>query len=96
MAYEIVESCVSCHACEAVCPSKAISHGKVYGKPHFVIDPKKCTECEGDYADAQCSSICPIEGAILNPFKEWANPPGSLTGIPPERLTAAMAEIQAR
>jgi ferredoxin len=96
MSYEIVDNCVSCWACEGVCPSKAISPGKVYGKPHFVIDPKKCTECEGDFADAQCASICPIEGAILDPLKEWANKPGSLTGIPPERLEAAMAEIQAR
>lgn len=96
MAYEIVENCVSCHACEGVCPSKAISHGRYWDKPHFVIDAKKCTECEGDHADPQCASICPIEGAILDPFKQWANPPGSLTGIPPERLQAAMAEIQAR
>ncbi len=96
MAYEIIDNCVSCWACEGVCPSGAISPGTLHGKAHFVIDAKKCTECEGDYADAQCASICPIEGAILNPLKAWANPPGSLTGIPPERLAAAMAEIQAR
>lgn len=96
MAYEIVDNCVSCWACEGVCPSNAIFEGKLYDKPHFIIDAKKCTECEGDYADPQCASICPIEGAILNPVKQWANPPGSLTGIPPERLESAMAEIQAR
>jgi ferredoxin len=92
MAFNIIESCVNCWACEPVCPSKAI----FAAVPHFIIDKKLCTECEGDYADPQCASICPIEGAILNSQGESANPPGSLTGIPPERLNAAMAEIQAR
>jgi ferredoxin len=92
MAYSIVESCVSCHACSMVCPTNAISEGAA----HFMVDAKKCTECEGDYADSQCASICPIEGAILNGAKDIANPAGSLTGIPPERLQAALAEIQAR
>jgi len=92
MAFKIIESCVNCWACEPVCPSKAI----FVAVRHFIIDKKLCTECEGDYADPQCASICPIEGAILNGQGESANPPGSLTGIPPERLTAAMAEIQAR
>jgi ferredoxin len=51
--------------------------------PHFLIDPEKCTECIGDYMDAQCSSICPIEGAILDELGRELNPPGSLTGISP-------------
>jgi ferredoxin len=99
MAYEIIESCVNCWACEPLCPSQAIflpSGGAGSARPHFLIDAKKCTECEGDHADAQCVSICPIEGAILNAFGEAANPPGSLTGIPPEKMTEVMAEIQAR
>ncbi len=92
MPYSIVESCVKCHACSPACPNGAIYETTA----HFMVDPKKCTECEGDYADPQCASICPIEGAILNGFSEVANPPGSLTGIPPEKLAEAMAEIQAR
>ncbi|MFD2838778.1 hypothetical protein ACFS3C_26120 [Azotobacter vinelandii] len=44
----------------------------------------------------QCASICPVEGAILLADGTPANPPGSLTGIPPERLAEAMREIQAR
>jgi ferredoxin len=92
MAYEIIESCINCWACEPLCPSQAIHEAH----PHFLIDAKECTECEGDYADAQCVSICPIEGAILNAFGEAANPPGSLTGIPSERVNKIMAEIQAR
>lgn len=92
MAYQIAASCVNCWACEPVCPSQAISAAR----PHFVIDQKKCTECDGDYADAQCASICPIEGAILDAMGIALNPPGSLTGIPPWRMEAARAEIQAR
>jgi len=92
MAYAIIESCVNCWACEPLCPSKAIFEAK----PHFLIDATKCTECDGDFPDPQCASICPIEGAILNALGESANPPGSLTGIPPAKLAEAMAEIQAR
>ncbi|MEW7983578.1 MAG: 4Fe-4S dicluster domain-containing protein [gamma proteobacterium symbiont of Phacoides pectinatus] len=99
MAYEIINSCVNCWACEPLCPSDAISLpvcGASASRPHFVIDAKKCTECEGDYVEPQCVSICPIEGAILDSFGGMANPPGSLTGIPPETLAEVMTEIQAR
>ena len=92
MAFKIIESCVNCWACEPLCPSDAI----VAANPHFLIEAKKCTECDGDYADPQCASICPIEGAILNSQGEAINPPGSLTGIPTKHLELAMAEIQAR
>jgi ferredoxin len=92
MALQIIEHCVNCWACEPLCPSSAIFEAR----PHFTIDEAKCTECEGDYPDVQCASICPIEGAILDSLGVPLNPPGSLTGIPPEKLAAAMAEIQAR
>lgn len=91
MALKIIESCVNCYACEPLCPSKAIYLGKV----HFMINPRKCTECEDDYKEAQCASICPIEGAILDSQGIAINLPGSLTGIPPERMEEAMAELQA-
>lgn len=92
MAFTINENCVNCWACEPLCPSTAI----VAGKPHFLIDAGKCTECSGDYIEPQCAAICPIEGAILDGFGAPLNPPGSLTGIPPECTGAAMAEIRAR
>ncbi len=94
MSLQIVDSCVSCHACSDVCPSNAIYLSDRVG--HFVIDPKKCTECEGDYADPQCASICPIELTILDSAGIAINPPGSLTGIPPDRMAEVMREIQAR
>ena len=87
MSYEITDLCVNCHACMDVCPSNAISAGE--GK--FSISAKTCTHCDGDYLHAQCASICPVEGAILNEFGEAANPPGSLTGIPPERIAELVA-----
>lgn len=78
MALQIVAACVNCFACLDVCPTEAI----VEAQPHFLIDGKKCSECEGDFADPQCASICPIEAAILDAQGIALNPPGSLTGIP--------------
>jgi ferredoxin len=92
MAYQIVEGCVNCWACAPLCPSQAIYEAK----PHFLIDSVLCTECAGEHPEPQCASICPIEGVILDALGVPLNPPGSLTGIPPERLAAARAEIQAR
>jgi ferredoxin len=92
MAFKIVDGCVNCWACVPLCPGEAIYESR----PHFLVDAKKCTECEGDYADSQCASICPIEGAILDGSGVAVNPLGSLSGVPPEGMPAAMAEIQAR
>jgi ferredoxin len=92
MAFKIIEGCVNCWACLPLCPSEAIREAS----PHFTIDARACTECEGDFADPQCASICPIEGVILDGLGAPVNPPGSLTGIPPDRWAAIRAEIQAR
>lgn len=94
MSLSIVDSCVSCWACVDVCPSDAIYLSEQ--ERRFAIDGKKCTECEGDFADPQCASICPIEETILDSSGMAINPPGSLTGIPPERLAEVMYEIQSR
>lgn len=91
MAFEIIETCVNCYACEPLCPNQAIYQAK----PHFLIDSEKCTECIGDYMDAQCAAICPIEGAILSDLGEPLNPVGSLTGIPPELVAQYQAAVDA-
>lgn len=91
MALKIIDTCVNCFACEPLCPSQAIYKAEAY----FLINPKKCTECEGAFDVPQCAAICPIEGAILDSLGVPINPPGSLTGIPPERMAEAMAELQA-
>jgi Fe-S-cluster-containing hydrogenase component 2 len=71
-----------------VCPNNAI----VKGRNLFRINPRKCTDCEGLYEEAQCASICPVEGAILDQSGAVANPPGTLTGIPPERTQELIAQ----
>ena len=91
MAYEIIESCVNCYACEPLCPNQAIYQAN----PHFLINQDKCTECIGDYMDAQCSSICPIEGAIVDELGREMNPIGSLTGIPLELMAQYQAALDA-
>jgi ferredoxin len=68
--------------------------GDLRATPHFLIDADKCTECVGDFADAQCVAICPIEGAILDELGVALNPPGSLTGIPPERWAASAQALK--
>ena len=78
MAVKIVAACIDYWACLPLCPAQAIYEAK----PHFQVDAGLCTECEGYYAEPQCASICPIEGAIVNHLGEALNPPGSLTGIP--------------
>ena len=94
MAFKILDSCINCWACESVCPSQAITIHEAFSR--FMIDADKCMECEGFFADPQCASICPIEGAIVDDSGSAVNPPGSLTSIAPEHLEATMAEIRAR
>lgn len=92
MALRIVDACVNCWACESLCPQGAIQAAK----PHFRIDAVKCGECLGDFDAPQCASVCPVEGAIVDAAGRALNPPGSLTGIPPERWAEARAEIAGR
>ena len=91
MALEIIETCVNCYACEPLCPNQAIYQAS----PHFLINPDKCTECLGDFDDAQCSSICPIEGAIVDEYGVALNLPGSLTGISAGLLAKYQAAVEA-
>ncbi len=53
MAYKIVDSCVSCGACEAECPVNAISQGD-----GFVIDADTCIDC------GACASACPVGAPV--------------------------------
>ncbi|SIS53878.1 4Fe-4S dicluster domain-containing protein [Phaeovulum vinaykumarii] len=55
MAYKIVtETCTVCGACEFECPNAAIR----FKKGAYVIDPKLCTECDGD--KPRCAAVCPV------------------------------------
>ncbi len=51
MAYAINEDCIACGACEAECPTEAISEGDTI----FQIDAEKCTEC------GACAEVCPVD-----------------------------------
>ena len=54
MAFVITDECINCGACEAECPTSAISEGD--GK--YVIDAEKCTDC------AACEGVCPVSAAV--------------------------------
>ena len=51
MAYLINDDCISCGACEAECPTNAISEGDA----KYVIDASGCIDC------GACVDSCPVE-----------------------------------
>lgn len=53
MAYKINDTCISCGACEAECPTGSISQGD----SQFEIDASSCIDC------GACEGVCPT-GAI--------------------------------
>ena len=64
MAYKIIASqCTVCGACEFECPNAAIS----LKNEMYIIDPKKCTECESHFDAPQCVQVCPVDCIPLNP-----------------------------
>jgi ferredoxin len=57
MAYQIIASqCTVCGACEFECPNAAIR----LNRDVYIIDPKKCTQCEGHFDTPQCAVVCPV------------------------------------
>lgn len=73
MAYSILDNCIGCHACQALCPAQAITGEK---KARHTIDPDACIECKA------CGRICPSAsvtdhfGLVIQrvPKKEWPQP----------------------
>jgi ferredoxin len=62
MAYKIIaRQCTSCGDCKWECPNEAISMRAFV----YVIDPKKCKECEGVHETPQCASVCPIPNTCV-------------------------------
>lgn len=62
MSYKIVASqCTVCGACEFECPNAAIA----LKNEMYVIDPKKCTECEGHFDTAQCAAVYPVPNTCV-------------------------------
>ena len=91
MALKINDLCVNCWACVSVCPTESIVQAQAFcHQSQDVYGMRKAFE------DPECASICPIEGAIVDRERRPLNPPGSLTGIPPELAAQVAAEIRAR
>jgi ferredoxin len=63
MALLITDQCVNCDVCEPACPNRAIYQGPVV----YEIDPARCTECVGHYAEPQCEMVCPVECIFVDP-----------------------------
>ena len=55
----ITEECITCGACEPICPVKAISPGD----PAYIIDLDICIDC-GD-----CDEICPVDAIMWEKTK---------------------------
>lgn len=47
----IIDECITCGACEPVCPVSAISEGD----PIYIIDKETCTDC------GACDDVCPVD-----------------------------------
>lgn len=63
MSLYITDDCINCDVCEPECPNEAIYQGEEI----YEIDPNKCTECVGHYAEPQCAVVCPVDCCIKNP-----------------------------
>lgn len=59
--YIVAQECIACGDCEPVCPTGAITEGKIV----FEIDADTCNECEGEAEAPQCAEICEIPNCIL-------------------------------
>jgi ferredoxin len=57
MAMKILDTCISCGACEPECPTTSITQGDTI----YVIDLNTCVECVGHYDSPQCIAVCPVE-----------------------------------
>lgn len=63
MALKITDECINCDVCEPVCPNQAIFQGVEI----YQIDPSRCTECVGHFAQPQCVEVCPVHCIPLDP-----------------------------
>ena len=63
MALIIIDECINCDVCEPECPNAAIT----MGPDIYAIDPAKCTECVGHFAEPQCVQVCPVACIPVNP-----------------------------
>jgi ferredoxin len=60
MALTIAEDCISCGACESVCPVEAITQGDEI----YEIDASICVECNDHFDEPQCADVCPTDSCV--------------------------------
>ena len=63
MSLYITDECINCDVCEPACPNQAISQGELI----YEINPHRCTECIGHFAEPQCVVLCPVDCIPVNP-----------------------------
>lgn len=63
MALIITDECINCDVCEPVCPNQAIRAGERI----YEIEPSRCTECVGHFAEPQCQAVCPVACIPMDP-----------------------------
>jgi len=56
MALRITDDCTGCGLCVPECP-----HDAIYEKEIFVIDKRKCDECEDEKEGPRCVIVCPVD-----------------------------------
>ena len=62
MAYKIIAAqCTACSACEPECPNVAIREKN----GTYIIEPKKCTECDVHFDSPQCVAVCPVPNTCV-------------------------------
>ena len=66
MALLITDQCINCDVCEPECPNQAIYEGP----EHYEIDPARCTECVGHFAQPQCVQVCPVDCIPKDPLQQ--------------------------
>jgi ferredoxin len=66
MALLITDQCINCDVCEPECPNQAIYEGP----EHYEIEPARCTECVGHFAQPQCVQVCPVDCIPQDPLQQ--------------------------
>ena len=76
MSFYIVDDvCISCGACEYICPTLAIERRADNFRGTFIIDPMLCFDCDA------CPSVCPVDCIHQDPGVDHL----PRARLPPER-----------
>jgi ferredoxin len=93
MATYITQECISCGACEPVCPNGAVSASDDL----YIIDADRCTECVGFQATEACQDSCPVDCCPADPnhIESEEQLYLKLARIHPDKEFPALAELPA-